>query len=101
MRDNASLTRAAWIEADLAAMFRDEMFADFTAWWLLTHATRFGNPGHPPSSAPLEQWREAGMKSGTAARDRLREGVEDALREMGQGLIEANPELRARIEANE
>ena len=101
MRDNASLTRAAWIEADLAAMFRDEMFADFTAWWLLTHATRFGNPGQPPSSAPLEQWREAGMKSGTAARDRLREGVEDALREMGQGLIEANPELRARIEANE
>ncbi|WP_170004173.1 Eco57I restriction-modification methylase domain-containing protein [Pseudopontixanthobacter vadosimaris] len=101
MRDNASLTRAAWIEADLAAMFRDEMFADFTAWWLLTHATRFGNPGQPPSSAPLEQWREAGMKSGTAARDRLREGVEDALREMGQGLIEANPELRAKIEANE
>ena len=101
MRDNASLTRAAWIEADLAAMFRDEMFADFTAWWLLTHATRFGNPGQPPSSAPLEQWREAGMKSGTAARDRLREGVEDALREMGQGLIEANPELRARIEGNE
>lgn len=101
MRDNASLTRAAWIEADLAAMFRDEMFADFTAWWLLTHATRFGNPGQSPSSAPLEQWREAGMKSGTAARDRLREGVEDALREMGQGLIEANPELRAKIEANE
>ena len=101
MRDNASLTRAAWIEADLASMFRDEMFADFTAWWLLTHATRFGNPGQPPSSAPLEQWREAGMKSGTAARDRLREGVEDALREMGQGLIEANSELRAQIEANE
>lgn len=101
MRDNASLTRAAWIEADLAAMFRDEMFADFTAWWLLAHATRFGNPGQPPSSAPLEQWREAGMKSGTAARDRLREGVEDALREMGQGLIEANPELRAKVEASE
>ena len=100
MRDNASLTRAAWIEADLGAMFRDEMFADFTAWWLLTHATRFGKAGTPPSSAPLERAREEGMKTGTAARERLREGVEHALLQLGQGLVEANPDLRARIESN-
>lgn len=93
MRDNASLTRAAWIEADLGAMFRDEMFADFTAWWLLTHASRFGPTGTPPSSAPLEKAREAGLKQGTAARDRLREGVETALAELGQGLVEANPAI--------
>lgn len=94
MRDNASLTRAAWIEADLAAMFRDEMFADFTAWWLLTHASRFGKPSTPPSSAPLEQAREAGLRQGTAARERLREGVQTALEELGRGLIEANPSVR-------
>ncbi len=94
MRDNASLTRPAWIEADLSAMFRDEMFADFTAWWLLTHASRFGAAGTPPSSSPLEQWREAGLSQGTAARERLREGVETAIAELGQGLIEANADLR-------
>ena len=97
MRDNASLTRQAWIEADLGAMFRDEMFADFTAWWLLTHASRFGAPGAPPSSAPLEQAREAGLRQGTAARERLREGVETALSELGQGLVEANPAIRERL----
>ncbi len=98
MRDNASLTRAAWIEADLAAMFREEMFADFTAWWLLTHATRFGvNKTQAPGSAPLELAREAGLKQGTAARERLREGVETALAELGQGLVEANPTIAARI----
>lgn len=98
MRDNASLTRAAWIEADLAAMFREEMFADFTAWWLLTHATRFGiNKADAPGSAPLELAREAGLKQGTAARERLREGVETALAELGQGLVEANPAIAARI----
>lgn len=98
MRDNASLTRAAWIEADLAAMFREEMFADFTAWWLLTHATRFGiNKTDAPGSAPLELAREAGLKQGTAARERLREGVETALAELGQGLVEANPAIAARI----
>jgi hypothetical protein len=98
MRDNASLTRAAWIEADLGAMFRDEMFADFTAWWLLIHASRFGISDTPPSIAPLEKWRAEGQKQGTAVRNRLREGVEAALKELGQGLVEANPEVRARIE---
>ncbi|WP_209308655.1 Eco57I restriction-modification methylase domain-containing protein [Sphingomonas corticis] len=97
MRDNASLTRAAWIEADLGAMFRDEMFADFTAWWLLTHASRFGPAGAPPSNAALEQAREAGLKQGTAARERLREGVETALAELGQGLVDANPAIRDQL----
>lgn len=97
MRDNASLTRATWIEADLGAMFRDDMFADFTAWWLLTHASRFGSAGTPPSAAPLEQAREAGVKQGTAARERLREGVETALAELGQGLVETNPAIREQL----
>jgi hypothetical protein len=100
MRDNASLTRPAWIEADLGAMFRDEMFADFTAWWLLTHATRFGAEGAAASDCALERWREEGLKQGTSARERLREGVEEALRQLGQGLVEANPEVRERIADN-
>lgn len=99
MRDNASLTRAAWIEADLGAIFRDEMFADFSAWWLLTHASRFGKGGAAPSDSPLEKWREAGLEGGTAARDRLRDGVEEALAELGQGAIEGTPELKQRLEA--
>lgn len=97
MRDNASLTRPAWIEADLGAMFRDEIFADFTAWWLVAHATRFGTAGAPPSESPLEQWREEGMKQGIQARADLRRNVEEALSELGQGLVEANPELVERI----
>lgn len=101
MRDNASLTRAAWIEADMAAIFRDEMFADFTALWLLIHASRFGAAGALPSACALERWREEGQKQGTAARDRLREGVEEALRELGQGLVSANLEIRRRIESGE
>jgi hypothetical protein len=100
MRDNASLTRPVWIEADLGAMFRDEMFADFTAWWLLTHAIRFGAEGAAASDCALERSREEGLKQGTSARERLREGVEEALRQLGQGLVEANPEVRERIADN-
>lgn len=98
MRDNDSLTRPAWIEADLGAMFRDEMFSDFTVWWLLTHASRFGAAGAAASDCALEEWRAEGLKQGTAAREMLRGGVETALAELGQGVIEGNPELRDRLQ---
>jgi hypothetical protein len=58
MRDNASLTRPAWIEVDLAAIFRDDMFADFTALWLLIHTSRFGAEG----AAQSDSWLNAGAK---------------------------------------
>ena len=41
LRDNPSLTRPAYIEADLEAIFSEGLYPDFTALWLLVHATRF------------------------------------------------------------
>lgn len=101
MRDNASLTRPAWIEADLGAIFRDEMFADFAALWLLIHASRFGAEGAGASDCALERWREAGMRAGTSARERLRGNVEDALMALGQGILDANPAIRERLDTND
>lgn len=100
MRDNASLTRPAWIEADLGRIFAEEApYADFIAIWLLIHATRFGAEGATPSDCPLEQWREEGLKQGIEARADLRRNVEDALTDLGQGLVEANPELVQHLES--
>lgn len=98
MRDNASFTRPAYVEADIGAIFRDEMFADFTALWLLIHASRFGADAAGPSDCALERWREAGQRAGTAARDRLRGNVEDALTALGQGFLDGNPALRGRLD---
>ncbi len=53
VRDNASLTRLAFIEANLARIFEGEAFADFAALWLLIHATRFGAPGSPPATPTM------------------------------------------------
>lgn len=100
MRDNASITRQAYIEADLGAIFRDEMFADFTALWLMIHATRFGSENAADKDCPLERWRVAGQQAGTAARNRLRVNVEDALKALGQGFLDANPDFRARLDTN-
>src|SRR5262249_10315752 len=86
-RDNASLTRPAYMEADLRRIFEADLFADFAALWLLVHASRFGAASVPPADCALERWREAGLKEGVAARDKLRDGVEAALISLGNGFL--------------
>lgn len=99
LRDNASLTRPAWIEADLGRIFTEERYADFAALWLLAHETRFGRPGQPVTECALEAWREAGREEGTRAREQLRHGVEEALVALGQGFLAhaENQSLRAAL----
>lgn len=100
VRDNASLTRPAYIEADLRQIFESENFADFAALWLLINASRFGLKDSPVSDCALERWKETGSKEGVAARDRLRDGVEASLLTLGNGFL-AHPKnagLRERIQ---
>ncbi|MCK6548000.1 N-6 DNA methylase [Myxococcota bacterium] len=101
LRDNASLTRPAWIEADLERMFTEDRYSDFTALWLIAHETRFGRADQPSSECALEAWRASGREEGTRAREHLRRGVEDALVALGQGFLSHpdNGALRAAYEA--
>ena len=101
MRDNASLTRPAYIEADLAQMFTNEDIASFAVLWLLIHRTRFGAADTPATDCPLERWRDAGSKEGEAARDRLAGQVQLALKLLGSGFLEANPDLASKLRSGE
>ncbi|RMB09029.1 Eco57I restriction-modification methylase domain-containing protein [Eilatimonas milleporae] len=101
MRDNASLTRLAFIEADLAQMFSNEDAASFGLLWLLIHRSRFGNAGAPATDCALERWRETGTKEGEVARDRLAAQVKLALNVLGSGFLEANPNLAKELSAGE
>lgn len=101
LRDNPSLTRPAYIEADLEAIFTEGLYPDFTALWLLAHASRFGRPGAAPADCLLERWRNTAQDDGIRARERLRVGVTEALRALGTGFL-AHPDnvaLRQRIES--
>jgi hypothetical protein len=99
LRDNESLTRPAYLEADLRQVFEAEDYAGFSALWLVLHVSRFGRSGALPADCPLERWRESGSKEGLAARDRLRDGVEAALLALGTGFLTnpANSELSSRL----
>ena len=101
MRDNASLTRPAYIEADLAQIFTNEDAASFAVLWLLIHRTRFGVAGAPATDCALERWRDAGSKEGEVSRDRLALQVQIALKVLGSGFLEANPDLRDQLKSGE
>ena len=101
MRDNASLTRPAYVEADLAQIFTNEDAASFAVLWSVIHRTRFGTAGTPVTDCALERWREAGSREGEVARDRLAAQVETALKVLGSGFLEANPDLAVRLKSSE
>ncbi|CFU05103.1 Probable type I restriction enzyme BthVORF4518P M protein [Burkholderia pseudomallei] len=102
-RDNASLTRPAWVEADLERIFTEQRFADFSLLWLLIHASRFGNSDATPQQCALEAWYAASREQGTRAREQLRAGVEEALKILGQGFLSeaTNDVLRWRLASGE
>jgi N-6 DNA Methylase len=95
-RENPSLTRPAFIEADLERMFEEQLFSDFAAFWLIFHVSRLVPHDGNPAACVLEGWRTESIETGERAREKLREGVTDALRQFGNGFLEhsANEALR-------
>ncbi|MBI3455025.1 MAG: N-6 DNA methylase [Candidatus Rokubacteria bacterium] len=99
LRDNASLTRQAFVEFDLEAVMEGEVYADFVLLWLLTHQSRV--EGEKPEECWLERWARAAREQGTRALDSLRDGVEAAITALGRGFLAhpANGALRERLRA--
>lgn len=98
LRDNATLTRQAYIEFDLEAMFEGEVYSDFTLVWLICHQSRFESNGQQ-AECMLERWSKSAQQSGTRALDALRRGVEEAIVNLGQGFLQhpLNSKLRSKL----
>ena len=100
LRDNVSLTRPACIEADLDLLFAEELYPDFAALWLAAHASRLRPVDERPSSCIIESWRRNAHETGERVRENLRDGVTEALRELGNGFLQHpdNAELRSALQ---
>lgn len=123
LRDNISLTRVAYVEFDLEAMFQGELYADFTLLWLLCHQSRVEVGGAAvtereaedeaeqlpaarpllPSDCWLERWSQQAAERGTRALDALRVGVQDAIAALGRGFLAhpANHQLKDDLKSGE
>ena len=63
LRDTTSLTGAAYLEVDLAAMFDGELFEDFVLLYRLLHVSRFEvADGAPVSTCRMEHWRTEAIR---------------------------------------
>ena len=93
LRDSSSLTRPCFLEFDLERIMQEERYSDFRALWYILHHSR--TISHEATRQSIwEQWRNAGIEEGARVRDRLREGVGNALIVLGNGFI-SHPENEA------
>jgi hypothetical protein len=101
LRDNASLTRQAYVEFDLETMMTGEVYADFALLWLMCHQSRV--EAERPAECWLEKWSRAAQEQGTRALDQLRDGVEAAIIALGRGFLahRENRALRDKLYAGE
>jgi hypothetical protein len=101
LRDNTSLTRAAYVEFDLEAMFSDQVFTDFAVLWMACHESRF--EADQPAHCWLERWIDEARQQGVRALDTLRTGFERAITALGSGFLAhpANAALRDRLRHGE
>ncbi len=88
LRDNPSLTRPSYLEADLELIFQEELYPDFAALWLAMHASRLQSKEDTPSSCIIETWRDKAHETGERVLENLRVGVTEALRQLGNGFVE-------------
>jgi hypothetical protein len=85
LRDNIRLTRQAFVEFDLQAMFDGKAYADFALLWRLCHESRVNS--ERPEQCWLERWSKAAAELGLRALEQLRVGVEKAIEALGRGFL--------------
>ena len=92
-RDNASLTRPAFLEFDLERILSEGRYADFACLFYILHRSRAG--AAPDASDSLwETLRTKGAAEGVRVFEALRDGVVRALLLLGNGFLAA-PSIRA------
>jgi len=107
LRDNVSLTRAAYVEFDLQAMLDNESYSDFFLLYLLCHQSRVevktDESGRKlaPETCWLERWYNTSLSEGVRALDELRDSVQFAIESLGAGFLlnPANIGLRVKLKS--
>jgi len=99
LRDSAYVRRQAYVEFDLAAIFDEQHFEDFFVLYRLLHRTRLPSGIGDAARCLLEQYYQHSVEQGGRVRDRLRDGVEECIRRLGNAFLAhpGNEELRRRL----
>lgn len=99
LRDSQLIRRQAYIEFDIKQMMEGEKFSDFALLFRLVHRSRLPLCLEDASQSLLEQYYKVTVEQGGRVRDRLRDGVEEALKTFANGFLQhpKNDDLRERV----
>jgi hypothetical protein len=101
LRKSPAVRRQAYLEFDLQTIFEADRFDDFVILFRLLHRSRLPRGLDDASECWLERYHRQSVELGNRARDRLRDGVLEALKILGNGLLAhpKNDALREKIRA--
>lgn len=102
LRDSSLMTRLTYIEFDLEQILSGENFAEFGLFYRLFHRSRLPEGMDDADKCLLEYYHQEGLQQGGRVRDRLRDGVEKALIQLGTGFLQhpQNEHLRQKFSNN-
>jgi len=87
LRDSSKISRPVYIEYDLQQILEQERFNEFALFFRLVHYTRLPKHKDDSSDCFIEKYYTEAVNTGGRVRDKLREGVEEALKILGNGFI--------------
>ncbi|MCC5636270.1 DUF559 domain-containing protein [Nostoc sp. CHAB 5844] len=101
LRDSSLMTRLTYIEFDLEQILNGENFAEFGLFYRLFHRSRLPEGVDDADKCLLEYYHQEALQQGGRVRDRLRDGVEKALIQLGTGFLQhpSNENLRQKLAA--
>ena len=99
LRDSSLMTRLTYVEFDLEQILNGENFAEFGLFYRLFHRSRLPQGMEDADECLLEFYHQESVQQGGRVRDRLRDGVEQALKVLGTGFLQHpdNEALRQRL----
>lgn len=103
LRDSSLMTRLTYIEFDLEQILEGENFAEFGLFYRLFHRSRLPQGMDDAHECLLEFYHQETLQQGGRVRDRLRDGVERAIAQLGNGFLQhpKNQILRDKFVAKE
>jgi hypothetical protein len=87
LRNSARLSKPTYLEFDLEGMIEGNVYSEFVLFYRLLHRTRLPHSAADGSDCILEKYYQDGIEQGGRVRERLRDGVEAALKMLGNAFI--------------
>ncbi|MCL5670896.1 MAG: hypothetical protein M1423_06330, partial [Acidobacteria bacterium] len=101
LRETPVTARPSYLEFDLESILEGGRYNEFVLFYRLCHRTRLPAEGEEAGKCLLETYCQEAVEQGGRVRDKLRDGVEEALKVFGNGFLRhpANTEFRESLQS--